>query len=62
MRKPSKQRTRENVCTNTKYAHLRACTQPALLFAAKAGLQPTPSPLCELALCLCIWGVIFDLT
>ena len=31
------------------YAHLRMCTQPAKLFAAGASLQPTPSPLCELA-------------
>ena len=31
------------------YAHLRACTQPTQLFAPGASLQPTPSPLCELA-------------
>ena len=30
-------------------AHLRAYTQPAQLFTARASLQPTPSPLCELA-------------
>ena len=31
------------------YAHLRTYTQPAQLLAAGASLQPTPSPLCELA-------------
>ena len=31
------------------YAHLRANTQPTQLFATGASLQPTPSPLCELA-------------
>ena len=31
------------------YAHLRKYTQPAQLLAAGTSLQPTPSPLCELA-------------
>ena len=31
------------------YAHLRTYTHPAQLLAAGASLQPTPSPLCELA-------------
>ena len=30
-------------------AHLRTYTQPTQLFAAGACMQPTPSPLCELA-------------
>ena len=36
----------ENKCL---YAHLFTYTQPKQFFAAGAGLQPTPSPLCELA-------------
>ena len=51
------------------HAHPRTCTLPTQLFAARASLQPTPSPLCELALwpllwrpALYIWGVIPDLT
>jgi hypothetical protein len=31
------------------YAHLRTYTQPTELFAAGAGVRPTPNPLCELA-------------
>ena len=31
------------------YAHLRTYLQPTQLFAARASLQPTPSPLFELA-------------
>ena len=30
-------------------AHLRTYTQPTQLYAAGESLQPTPSPLCELA-------------
>ena len=31
------------------YAHLHMYTQPTQLFSSRASLQPTPSPLCELA-------------
>ena len=44
-RKPSQHRTRDRFL----YAHLRTYTQPTQLFAAGAGMQPTASPLCELA-------------
>ena len=46
-------RIEENLATENErkclYAHLRTCTQPTQLFAAGESLQPTPSPLCELA-------------
>ena len=45
LRNPSQQRTREGCL----YAHLRTYTQPTQLCATGASLQPTPSPLCELA-------------
>ena len=61
---PLQQRTRGEIL----YAHLGTCTQPTQLFAAGAGMQPTPSPLCELAwwsllgilLYECVRGVILD--
>ena len=31
------------------HAHLRTCTQRMQRFSAGASLQPTPSPLCEMA-------------
>ena len=62
-RRPPQQRTRGK-CLN---AHLHTYTHPALQFAAGEDIQPTPSPLCELArwplfgtLPLCIWGVNSD--
>ena len=39
----------ENERKKCLYAHVRTYIQPTQLFAAGAGLQPTPSPLCELA-------------
>ena len=54
-------RTEETLATEIEskclYAHLRTYTQPTQLLAAGASMQPTPSPLCELA----SWPLLGDL-